>query len=108
MSRRAPRTPPLPRLPRPRPPATPKYPGPPHPAHPPTVARLLEERDQTVLDLVDNLLNRGVVVTGDVVLALAGVDLVYLRLSVLLCAADRVGEARVGRRRRPERRRRTG
>jgi Gas vesicle protein len=103
MSRRAPRTPPLPRLPRPRPPATPKFPGPPHPVHPPTVARLLEERDRTVLDLIDNLLNRGVVLTGDVVLGLAGVDLVYLRLSVLLCAADRVGEARPGRRRRRRR-----
>jgi hypothetical protein len=39
---------------------------------------------------VDNLLNQGVVVTGDVVLGLAGVDLVYLRLSVLLAAADRI------------------
>jgi gas vesicle protein GvpA/GvpJ/GvpM family len=29
-------------------------------------------------------------ITGDVVLGLAGIDLVYLRLSVLLCAADRV------------------
>jgi hypothetical protein len=45
-----------------------------------------------VLDLVDNLLNKGVVVSGDVTLALAGVDLVYLRLSAILCAADRMAE----------------
>jgi hypothetical protein len=31
-----------------------------------------------------------VVLNADVVLALADVDLVYLRLSALLCAADRV------------------
>ena len=29
-------------------------------------------------------------VSGDVVLALADVDLIYLRLSVLLCAVDRL------------------
>jgi hypothetical protein len=54
------------------------------------VARVLDERDRTLLDVVDNLLNRGVIVNGDVFLGLAGVDLVYLRLSVLLCAADRL------------------
>jgi gas vesicle protein GvpA/GvpJ/GvpM family len=52
--------------------------------------RLIEDADGTLLDLVDNVLNKGVVVTGDVVLSLAGVDLVYLRISVLLCAADRL------------------
>ncbi|HSD80924.1 MAG TPA: gas vesicle protein [Solirubrobacteraceae bacterium] len=45
-----------------------------------------------MLDLVDHVLNKGVVVTGDVVLGLARVDLVYLRLSALVCAADRVLE----------------
>ena len=58
--------------------------------HRTTVARVLDERDRTLLDVVDNLLNRGVIVNGDVFLGLAGVDLVYLRLSVLLCAADRL------------------
>jgi hypothetical protein len=66
--------------------------------------------------VVDNLLNRGVVVNADVVLALGGVDLVYLRASVLLCAADRIfhaaddaddaGRAESTRRRRPRRGRR--
>jgi hypothetical protein len=36
------------------------------------------------------VLNKGVVLTGEVTIALAGVDLVYARLSLLLCAADRV------------------
>ncbi|HEY2943586.1 MAG TPA: gas vesicle protein [Vicinamibacteria bacterium] len=51
---------------------------------------LIEEADATLLELVDHVLNKGVVVTGDVMLSIANVDLVYLRLSALLCAADRI------------------
>ena len=46
--------------------------------------------DTSLLEVVDNLLTKGVVLTGDVVLGLAGVDLIYARLSVLLCTADRL------------------
>jgi len=52
--------------------------------------KLIEEADATLLELVDHVLNKGVVVTGDVMLAIAEVDLVYVRLSALLCAADRL------------------
>jgi hypothetical protein len=48
----------------------------------------------TLLDLVDNLLNKGVVLDGEVVLGVANVDLVYLRLSALFAAADRVFDRR--------------
>jgi hypothetical protein len=51
---------------------------------------VLETTDESLLDLVDNLLNRGVVISGEVMLGLAGVDLVYLRLQAVLCSADRV------------------
>lgn len=51
---------------------------------------ILDGSDTSLLDLVDNLLNQGVVLTGDVVLGLAGIDLIYLRLNLLLCAADRI------------------
>ena len=52
----------------------------------------------TLLDLVDNLLNRGVLVTGEAVLGVAQVDLVYLRLTALLAAADRIFPADRSRR----------
>ena len=52
--------------------------------------RILGEDEASLLDLIDNVLNKGVVLTGDVTIGLAQVDLVYARLSVLLCAADRV------------------
>jgi hypothetical protein len=50
----------------------------------------IERSDISLLDTVDHLLNKGLVLTGEVVIGLAGVDLIYLRLSALLCAADRV------------------
>ncbi len=42
----------------------------------------------TLLELVDRLLNRGVVIWGDLVISVAGIDLVYLRLQVLLAAVE--------------------
>jgi gas vesicle structural protein len=56
-----------------------------------TVAnQVLDPPDSTMLDLLDRLLDKGVMATGDVTLGVAGVDLIYLRLSALLCAADRL------------------
>ena len=49
-----------------------------------------ESGDASLLDIVDNVLNKGVVLSGDLTIALAQVDLIYARLSLLLCAADRV------------------
>ena len=51
---------------------------------------MLGDEDASLLDIVDNVLNKGVVITGDITIALAQVDLIYARLSLLLCAADRV------------------
>lgn len=51
---------------------------------------VLEPRESTVLDLIDSLLNKGVMANGEVTLGVAGIDLIYLRLSSILCAADRV------------------
>ena len=55
-----------------------------------SLAKLLESPDESLLDLVDSLLDKGVVLDGEIVLGLADVDLIYLRLSVVLAAADRV------------------
>ena len=56
----------------------------------PAAREILETTVDSLLDLVDNLLNRGVMISGEVMLGLAGVDLIYLRLQAMLCAADRV------------------
>jgi gas vesicle structural protein len=61
-----------------------------------TVAELPSVRDDvTLLDLVDRVLNKGVVLTGDITLSVADVDLVYVGLRVLLASAgtlDRLGQ----------------
>ena len=51
---------------------------------------VLDPPDDSLLDVLDRLLNKGVMVNGDVTLGVAGVDLIYLRLGALLCAADRI------------------
>jgi hypothetical protein len=63
---------------------------------PPRQRGLARPEESTLTDLVDHVLNKGVVLTGEVVLSLAGVDLVYLRLQALLSAADRARGARRG------------
>jgi hypothetical protein len=56
----------------------------------PVVDEILDQREESILDLLDRLLNKGVMLDGDITLGVAGVDLVYLRLSSIFCAADRV------------------
>ena len=50
----------------------------------------LHGREVTLLDMVDSLIDRGALVNADVTLGLANVDLVYIRLSALIGAADRL------------------
>ncbi len=51
---------------------------------------MLGAEDASLLDIVDNVLSKGVVLTGDITIGLAQVELIYAQLSLLLCAADRV------------------
>ena len=61
------------------------------PASRPSVAdHLLDVPETSLLDVLDHVLNKGIMATGDVTLGVAGVDLIYLRLSALLCSTDRV------------------
>jgi hypothetical protein len=51
---------------------------------------VLDDPETSILDVLDHVLTKGVMATGDVTLGVAGVDLIYLRLSALVCATDRV------------------
>lgn len=57
----------------------------------------LDQIDLTLLDLVDHVLNKGVVLTGEATISLAGVDLVYLGLNVVLASVSTI-ERVVGQR----------
>ena len=51
---------------------------------------IIDRADASLLEIIDHVLNKGVMLQGEVILGVAGVDLVYLRLNALLCAADRL------------------
>ncbi len=51
------------------------------------------ELDVPLVELVDRLLNRGVVLTGELTISVAGVDLIYLGLSVVLSSVDTIRRA---------------
>ncbi|RRR76255.1 MAG: gas vesicle protein [Candidatus Viridilinea halotolerans] len=74
------------------------------------------ERELTLLDLLDRILDKGVIIIGDITISVADVDLVYLGLKVLLTSVDnaeklrgrgdaqRTGEQRTGEQRTGEQR----
>lgn len=51
----------------------------------------LDERVRLV-ELVDRVLDRGVVLQGDVTISVAGVDLIYLQLHLLLSGMEALAE----------------
>ncbi|PDW01151.1 gas vesicle protein GvpJ [Candidatus Viridilinea mediisalina] len=55
------------------------------------------ERELTLLDLLDRILDKGVIIIGDVTISVANVDLVYLGLKVLLTSVDNAEKLRGNR-----------
>jgi predicted metal-dependent TIM-barrel fold hydrolase len=54
---------------------------------------LTPETDNTVLELLDRVLNAGVVVVGDIAITVADIELVYLRLQLMLSSAETARQA---------------
>jgi len=46
------------------------------------------EQDISLLEIIDHVLNAGVVIHGSLVISVAGVDLVYLGLNVVLTSVE--------------------
>jgi len=57
--------------------------------------------DLALVDLLDRLIEGGVVLTGDIILSVADVDLVYLGLRLVLTPARGVDDSILHGRRRP-------
>lgn len=49
---------------------------------------LSEEKSSSLCELLDRVLNTGVVAVGEVVISVAGVDLIYLNLQLLLTSVE--------------------
>lgn len=49
---------------------------------------LTKTKDVTLLEVLDRVLDKGVVISGDIVISVADVDLIYLGLKVLLSSVE--------------------
>ena len=52
----------------------------------------LEQADLSLLETLDHVLNRGLVIAGEITIAVADVDLVFLGLNVLLSSVETANE----------------
>jgi gas vesicle structural protein len=46
------------------------------------------EREVSLCDLLDRVLNRGVVITGELVISVAGVELIYVGLNLIVSSVE--------------------
>jgi hypothetical protein len=47
-----------------------------------------QSKDITILELLDRVLNKGVILKGDIVISVADVDLVYLGVKLMLSSVE--------------------
>ena len=64
----------------------------------PKMATESQVAESSLLDVIDNVLNHGVVLHGELILGVANVDLIYAKLSVLLAAMDKLHAYERGKR----------
>ncbi|MFZ4412729.1 MAG: gas vesicle protein [Bacteroidales bacterium] len=56
-----------------------------------------QSKDITILELLDRVLNKGVILTGDIVISVADVDLVYLGVKLLLSSVETMEQLKSGK-----------
>ena len=54
-------------------------------------------KDVTILELLDRVLNKGVILSGDIVISVADVDLVYLGVKLMLSSVETMEQLRSGK-----------
>ena len=47
-----------------------------------------QSKDITILELLDRVLNKGVILTGDLVISVADIDLVYVGVKLMLSSVE--------------------
>lgn len=58
------------------------------------VRETLENKDIALIDILDVILDKGVAIKADLVISIAGVDLVYLDLRVLIASVESLVQAK--------------
>ena len=54
-------------------------------------------KDLTILELLDRVLNKGVILTGDLVISVADIDLVYLGVKLMLSSVETMEQLKAGK-----------
>jgi hypothetical protein len=55
---------------------------------------VVKSKEVTLLEILDRVLDKGVVISGDMVISVADVDLIYLGLKVLLSSVETIEKLR--------------
>jgi len=55
-------------------------------------------KDITILEVLDRVLNKGVILTGDLVITVADIDLVYVGVKLMLCSVETMDQIKNGTR----------
>ena len=58
----------------------------------------IENKDIALIDILDVILDKGVAIKADLVISIAGVDLVYLDLRVLIASVESLVQTQQGNR----------
>lgn len=58
----------------------------------PAMNEIDASQNVTVLELLDRVLNKGVVIAGDITISVANIDLLYLGVKLLLCSVETMEE----------------
>ena len=58
------------------------------------MSQLMREKQVTLLDLLDRILDKGVLLGGDITISVADVDLIYVGLKLLLSSVDTMDKMR--------------
>jgi len=56
----------------------------------------LKSEEVTLLEILDRVLDKGVVISGDIVISVADIDLIYLGLRVLLSSVETMEKMKRG------------
>lgn len=51
-------------------------------------SRQLTQQQLTIVDLVDRILDKGVVITGDITVSIVGVDLLSLKINLVIASLE--------------------
>ncbi|MDX8292131.1 gas vesicle protein [Metabacillus indicus] len=56
----------------------------------------VENRDISLIDILDVILDKGVAIQGDLIISIAGIDLVYIDLRILIASVETLVHTQTG------------